>query len=360
MDLTAGRHDAHPVVLTAPLRTRLAVLGAAVALLLAVLALPSAHSAFSATAGTAANTLTADQLSPPSGLTATQSCPTLPAVAPRGTATTATGGSSVVLSPPATTQAGDVLLAQVTSRYGPVTFGAPGGWTQILTNSSGGQVTSAVYWKIAVASEPAALFSRASGSGDMAGAMVAYSGTHPTAPVLTQGGVTGTGVTATTPSLSATVSNTLVVHMYTKRQEDLPPPTGTTQRWRLMSGNGTDNQGITAADEQFAGPGGTPARASTTSFNAEWIAQSVVLRRPAVTPTVSLAWTPSSSSWATGYSLQRVVGGTVQSTATVTPIGATGAGGGTVAAGTEYTYRLSAYRGAWTSAQAATTITPAC
>ena len=360
MDVTAGHHDLHPVVLSTLRWTRPAVLAAAVSLLLAGLALPSAHSAFSATTMTPANTLTADQLSPPSGLTATQSCAATPAIAFRA-ATTATGGSSVVLSPPATTQAGDVLLAQVTSRYGPVTFNAPAGWTSLLATSSGGQVTAAVYWKTAVAGEPAALFSRVGGgSGDMVGGMAAYSGAHPTAPVVASGSATGAGVTATTPALSVAVTDTRVVHLYTKRQEDVPPPTGTTQRWRVMSGTGTDTQGITAADEAFTGPGTTPARASTTSFNAEWIAQTIVLRRPPGTPSVTLGWTASPSSWATGYSLQRLVDGAVESTRTVTPVGTTSTTGGTVVSGTAYTYRLSAHRGAWTSGQVTTSITPAC
>jgi hypothetical protein len=57
-----------------------------------------------------------------------------------------------------------------------------------------------VYWKVAAAGEPAALFSRPNGSsGDMVGAVAAYSGVDTGNPVAVVGSATGYGGTATTP-----------------------------------------------------------------------------------------------------------------------------------------------------------------
>jgi len=350
----------HRRVLRAP-GASLVGLAAVLGLLVAVLALPSAHTAFSARTGTPANSLAADRLQPPSGLTATQSCSTTPSVAFRG-ATTATGGTSLTLSPPATTQAGDVLLAQVAQRYGATTVTAPSGWTHVRTDTSGTAVTSTVYWKVAVAGEPAAVFSRpVLSSGEMVGGIVAYSGAHGTMPVAVAGSATGQGISATTSSLSTSATDVLVVHFLTKRQEDLPAPTGTTQRWRLMSGTGTDTEGVTAADEPFAGTGATASRTATSSagFWADWIAQSVVLRRAPGTPSVVLSWTSSPSSWAAGYQGERIVGGTIQGSSTV-PLGTTTVTDPGLVNGTTYTYRVRAYRGSWVSPDTTATLTPSC
>ena len=90
---------------------RLAGLVAALALLVAALALPSVHAAFSATTGTPTNSLAADRLQPPSGLVASRNCTYAPIVL-RG-ALASTELSPLTLSPPPGTAAGDVLVAQV-------------------------------------------------------------------------------------------------------------------------------------------------------------------------------------------------------------------------------------------------------
>ena len=147
---------------------RLVGVVAALALLVAVLTLPSAHTAFSATTGTPPNSLAADRLQPPGGLTATQACWYAP-IGLRG-ALASTNASPLKLTPPTGTQIGDVLVAQV-AYYGTSPITAPVGWNRIvLPDSSGGVVTSAVYWKVAVAGEPVAEFARPSTeTGDMVG-----------------------------------------------------------------------------------------------------------------------------------------------------------------------------------------------
>jgi hypothetical protein len=55
-----------------------------------------------------------------------------------------------------------------------------------------------------------------------------------------------------------------------------------------------------------------------------------------------------------------VVGGSVTSTKTVTPLSATSTTDGPLVNGTAYTFRLRAYRGSWVSTDVTGTLTPAC
>jgi hypothetical protein len=325
---------------------------AALSLLVAVLTLPSVHSAFSATTGTPANSLAADSLRPPSGLVVTQTCSYAP-ITLRG-AVASTTVSPLTLSPPAGTVAGDVLVAQV-AYYGASTITAPSGWTAILADTSGGVVTSAVYWKVATTGEPAASFARPStDTGDMVGGIVAYSGVSGSAPLA--GGATGSGETATSPALTTTATGVVVLDLLTRSSGQLPTPAGTTSLWTRSS----DSEGVTAADQPFAGPGAIPARTSTSPGNATaWIAQTVVLRPALQQVGAALSWTASPSSWADGYRGERSVGGTVQGSSSV-PVGTTTATDAYLVNGTTYSYRVWAYRGAWVSTAATSTLTPSC
>ncbi|WP_448621177.1 fibronectin type III domain-containing protein [Geodermatophilus sp. URMC 65] len=328
---------------------------AALGLLVAVLALPSVHTAFSATRGTLPSSLAADQLQPPSGLTVTQTCSYAP-IALRG-ALASTGTSPLALSPPAGTQAGDVLVAQV-AYYGTSPLTAPSGWTRVvLPDTSGGVVTSAVYWKVAAAGEPAASFARPSTeSGDMVGGIVAYSGVSATAPVAASGGATGAGDTATSPAVTTTATGAVAVHLMARGGVQSATSTGSRELWTRSS----DSESITAFDEPVAGSGAVPQRSSTTSGSTTaWIAQTVVLRPALQQVGASLSWAPTPSTWADGYKGERVVGGTVHGPSTV-PFGTTTASDTGLANGTTYTYRVRAYRGAWVSDVVSTSLTTSC
>ncbi|SDX97308.1 hypothetical protein SAMN05660209_01698 [Geodermatophilus africanus] len=334
---------------------RLAGLVAALALLVAALALPSVHAAFSATTGTPTNSLAADRLQPPSGLVASRNCTYAPIVL-RG-ALASTELSPLTLIPPPGTAAGDVLVAQV-AYYGTSPLTAPGDWTRItLPDTSGGVMTSAVYWKVAAGTEPAADFARpASETGDMVGGIVAYRGVSGSAPVAVAGGSTGSGETATTPALTTTATGAVVVHLLTRSGGQPPTPTGTNALWTHSS----DSETVTAADEAFAGPGAVPQRTSTTSGSTTaWIAQTVVLRPALQQVGASLSWTATPSAWADGYRGERVVGGTVQATSSA-PMGTTTVTDTGLVNGTTYTYRVWANRGTWASSVVTTTLTPNC
>jgi hypothetical protein len=336
----------------------------ALALVVAVLALPSVHTAFWARSSTPANTLSADRLQPPSGLTATTSCSTS-TIGFRAATSARSSGSLVLPTPPGTT-AGDLLVAQVSNWGGPAVLTPPAGWNLFRRDSAyqangTAQVTSALLWRVAVATEPASATFQLAASVDMAGGIAAYSGVSTTSPVDSHEAATGTSGTTTVPSVTTTVANTRLVHFTTKRQEDVPAPGGTAERWRLISGTGTSIQGVSAGDVSFAGPGATPVRSSTspTAFSSEWIGQTVALRPIPQQPAATLTWTATPSTWADGYKGERVVGGTRQASHTV-PFGTTTVTDTGLVNGTTYTYRVWAYRGSWVSDVVTTTLTPSC
>lgn len=326
--------------------------------------LAGARASFSATTSNPGNVLSTAQLQPPSGLSVTQSCTTTPAITRRGYsgASATAGATSVTITPPANTAAGDILVAQIAYRDAVETITTSSGWTQVGTMSNGTVLTSAIYWKVAVAGEPSATFSRPAGSsGDMGGSIIGYIGARASLPT-PYGSNTGVGLTATTPSLTTTATTTEVVHFLSKRQDALPTPSGTSGIYSGTTTTGPAGVGMTAADEAFPGPGSTTVRSSTstTSTSSEWIAQSIVLQRSPGTPTANLSWTASPSSWASGYLLDRQVGGSTQSTATITGVSTTSTTDGGLANGTSYTYVLRTYRSSWRSSSVTVGLTTNC
>ncbi len=86
-------------------RRHLPALVAVLALVVAVLTLPTASAVFTSTTANPANTLAADRLQPPSGLTATTSCGS--STIGFRAATSAKGSGSLLLPNPPGTSAGD-------------------------------------------------------------------------------------------------------------------------------------------------------------------------------------------------------------------------------------------------------------
>lgn len=328
---------------------------------LAMSSLPWAHALLSDSAGVSTSLSTAT-LAPPSNLAVTYTCIPPPPVVFRG-ATSNTGSDAIGLVVPTGVQAGDLLVAQVSNRngaYAGVT--APSGWTLLGRATSGTAVTEAVYWKLADAAEPIyyAFYLQGSSGVQMVGGIAAYGGVHQGAPVHAFATATGGGATASAPSVTTTVADVVLLHTFTKRQEDLPAPAGTTSRWQLMSGKGTSTAGATAADVSFVGPGSTPVRTSSTGFSTEWVTHTIAIRPVPGTPTATATWAGTPSTWATGHRLERLVAGSGQATKDVTPRSTSSTTDGPLVSDTAYIFSLRAYYRSWTSAPATASLTPSC
>ena len=334
-----------------------------VALLLTPAMFPVAAASFTGSTADDGNSITTAEVAAPSGLGVTQTCSVAPAPLFRAASAAASALTQITISRPATAQQDDLLLAQVANRDDTYTMTAPAGWTLLRVDTHpSSEVVSRVYYKVATSAEPSGYTFNIGQSVQVIGHIAAYSGVSTSTPVDASNWASGLSSTATTPSVTTTRANTRLVHLTAKRQEALPAPGSTTSRWSAVSGGATASIGVSAGDESFAGPGATASRSATSggNFSAEWVAQTVALRPALGPPSASATWTASPSSWATGYRLERSVGGSVQATSTVTPISATSATDGPLVNGTTYSYRLWAYSGTWTSPTITATLTPSC
>jgi hypothetical protein len=339
-------------------RGLVAVLLALVAVLVAATGLGATSAAFSATTSNPGNTLAADRLAPPGSLDVTASCAGAAApIAFRGSST-ATGTDTLTLPIPAGTLQGDVLVAQVGTTNVTAALTAPAGWTPAgPTFRNQVSVAATLYWKVAGAGEPDPTFTLPVGTNaPLIGGLAGYSGVSTTAPVDTYGAAgNGSSVSAIQPYVTTATAGTMVVRFIAVRAAAFSSPTETTERLKRSDGP----LGVTAADEQFAGPGITSKRFFSSPTSAPWVGQTVALKRGAAAPSAEVSWTPTPSPWADGYRLERQVG-------TAPPVQQTLARGATsytdpsLTAGTTYTYRLSASAGTWRSDALTATVTPTC
>jgi hypothetical protein len=96
------------------------------------------------------------------------------------------------------------------------------------------------------------------------------------------------------------------------------------------------------------------------AVGSEWLGQDVVIHPVAGTPSASVSWTATPSSWATGYLVERLLGGTTQSSQTIVPVSTPSATDGQLVNGTAYSYRVRSYRATWNSTWATAAFTPSC
>ncbi|WP_369131738.1 fibronectin type III domain-containing protein [Modestobacter sp. I12A-02662] len=333
------------------------LLGLAV-LLAGVSGLDATSAAFTATTSNPGNTLATDRLEPPGSLTVSPSC-SAPGIAVRG-ATTAVGTETLTLRIPAGTVQNDVLVAQVAYTGTKTALTAPAGWSQVLSNTNAPTLASVLYVKVAGTAEPDPTFAFPAGSGaQLTGGIAAYSGVSTTDPVDARSGFIANSTTVRPKEVTTTSAGTMVLSFVTVVGAAFNAPPEVTERWRQDNVAGL---GVTATDEQFAGPGVTEKRAFTSpnGTTTNYVAQTVALRRgPAAPPSALVSWTPTPSSWAQGYRIERQAG-TAPPVAQSLPLGTTSSTDSPLTAGTTYTYRLWAYRGGWTSEALTVTATPTC
>lgn len=333
-----------------------AVLLALAVLLAAATSLGATSAAFTATTSNPDNALATDRLAPPGSISVTASCAgAAPPITFRA-ASTAAGTDTLTLPIPAGTQRNDVLVVQVGSTDTTHALTAPAGWTAAgpsFTNQ--GYVAATLYWKVAAAGEPDPTFTFPAGTNaPMIGGLAAYSGVRTTDPVDTYGrDGNGSSISAVQPYVTTTTAGTMIVRFITVKAAAFSSPTGTSERLRLSSGP----LGVTAADEQFAGPGTTSKRFFSSSTSAYWVGQTLALKRGTPPPSAQVSWAPTPSAWADGYRLERLEGTSPTLTQTLA-VGTTSFTDSGLTSGATYTYRVSATRSTWRSDPVTAPLTP--
>lgn len=252
-----------------------------------------------ATSGTVITNLVADEDLTASGSTGTRNATSnasqlyithalaMPAIEPAGTVefvgstnNTVVGSTALSLNIPSGTQEGDFLLAAVNRRANG-SISAPAGWT--LATSSLGNVSTAVYWKFAGASESAPNFTAA--SSNMSGILLTYRNVNRKEPYTAVNTSTVGGSSATVTSINSGVAETRMLAFFSGRSNsafDFTNYNGMTaiDSAKINTGN---ELGILALTSflNIAGPTGTRTNSITGSSQSSSAALFII--RPAKT-----------------------------------------------------------------------------
>jgi hypothetical protein len=224
----------------------------------------------------------------PSSATAslTINCPAtphfiLPAIAGTSYATSnGSGSASPSVSKPSGTTAGELLMVGLVFEKGAGSVpSAPAGWNWVQTITQGNNVGLATYWKVATASEPATYVFGLTNSPKWSIGISRVIGADPVSPIDAKGKLAGNkSTTATAPSITTTVCNTLVMAFYAnKRDAYWTAPAGTNELYDAPN----TQQGLTSnmmAWYERPTAGATGNKNATSSISEVWVAQHIAIR----------------------------------------------------------------------------------
>lgn len=207
------------------------------------------------------------------------------------TSSTAQNGSAatLVIPRPTSTAAGNLLLAQITfekgSDAGSDTQLTPSGWTRVVRTNQGTDLGTAVFWRVATATEPASYTWTFGQSVKAAGGILRYTGVDTANPIVSFSGNSGTNANLNALSVTAPAGSRLVGYYGIKKTSaTLSTPGGMTQRYAFAN---EQDVRILAADEVKSTGGASGSRTSGSSVPEKWTANLVALRASAnVAPTV--------------------------------------------------------------------------
>jgi RHS repeat-associated protein len=206
----------------------------------------------------------------------------------RATTQTSTGtpaSTSLTLTRPAGTVAGDVLVASiVTSTAAAIT--APTGWVQAARKSTTGTTTT-VYARTATGSDPSNWVFTFATSTRAAGGLSAYTGADPTSPIEDVATNTNTSPTVTV-QVSQSVdtvgpNRTLITITGTATGTTTTPHAGMTERADTATTNATGNVTVHTADQAIAVAGTTGTRTATSATPARSTTVTIALTAEQVT-----------------------------------------------------------------------------
>ncbi|MCH7920070.1 MAG: hypothetical protein IIC50_19035 [Planctomycetes bacterium] len=127
-----------------------------------------------------------------------------------------TDTTSITIDTPASTSSGDLLITAVaTDGDTDVSLASPAGegWTEINTNSANSAVTLGTWWKIAGASESSTHQFTWSGSEQAYAWMMRFTGHDASDPINAYAANYGTSSTPTSPAVTSTVDNALILRL---------------------------------------------------------------------------------------------------------------------------------------------------
>ena len=155
-------------------------------------------------------------------------------------AVASTWGTTLTIKRPASTAAGDVLVASVNARLSSSSsISAPAGWSLIRQDSSSPgyrSLTQALYYKVAGASEPAGYDWSLSSASSATGAVLDFKNVDRTTPIDAHSGAFMPDTRfATAPSITTTVPGDVVVGFFAmSASKRIRPPSGMTEAYQTI------------------------------------------------------------------------------------------------------------------------------
>src|SRR6266702_4428799 len=188
------------------------------------------------------------------------------------------GGSTLIISTPAGTASGDVMVAHVVVQTAGNAITAPAGWSLVLRQDTGSAISTVSYVKVAGSTEPASYTWSFGTSGQASGGIASYIGVNTTTPVDAGHGqynnstsnVDNSGVTTTT------ANDMLVYAVGAVVATSVNVPSGFTQQWSTSSSASTTSEmsqksysstGATGTIHGTLNGGGISLRATATGNN---------------------------------------------------------------------------------------------
>ena len=141
---------------------------------------------------------------------------------------TSAGSLSLTIDKPSGTVAGDVMIASIALRPNTATVTAPAGWKLVrrIDNGNPNANSLAVYYKVAGGSEPANYAWTFSTPTSAPGGIQTFTGVDTTSPINAENGQAAPkALSHTTPSVTTTVANTMIVtsHAFASAAAWAPP-----------------------------------------------------------------------------------------------------------------------------------------
>lgn len=312
----------------------------------------SSGAAFSGATGNPGDNWRADTLQPPTGLVVTPRCTVASTPTVVAAATSSANYTSPVLTVPAATQVGDLLLVHVVDAG---TVFPPSGFQRLLvTPDATGTFEAGIYQRIATANDVGKTYVFAVSGNKGAGGLLVIRGSAGLLSATEAAGA-DSGITSSVvaPSVTTSVAGSLLVAFFAVDQSSasfLHPP-GMTEPYDNAGSTGASD---TADTEPRSSPGATGTRTATSSRAGTALGQSVVVR-PASVSTADLTWNRSGSAYTQSYAVRRD-GALV---ASVTPGSASGWTDPAPPAGT-HTWTVTSASSSWRSAPASASATTTC
>jgi len=188
--------------------------------------------------------------------------------------------TSITISKPAGTVAGDVMVASIVQNDA-LPVSAPAGWTSVREDAVGTAIKQSVFVRVAGASEPSSYTWSLGNYRRITGGISSYSGVDTAHPIDAHNGATGESTSITAPSVTTTTAGAMILHLAGINAEgNISPPAGSTERWENTAFNTSNTRDALAesSDSVQASAGATDDRTANATQSGRWVGVLVALR----------------------------------------------------------------------------------